>query len=207
MSYENWKDKAQGFQAVDVRHIQGSFFEGLKKRAEALEVGEGLHIIQTFEPHPLYAVMEGLGYEHHTEQRGEAEFHVWFCRVEKKKGDGSAPFKPLALLNYPMIDEKLGQIAVDFWETTWQSEKRVLPYETRLLLSLTNAVGAGRMRQAEEYGRIQPGETPAREITLPRRTDGKTKVSRTVRTILEGKATPELALPGIKQLVAEGAFS
>ena len=108
MSYENWKDKAQGFQTVDVRHIQGSFFEGLKKRAEALEVGEGLHIIQTFEPHPLYAVMESLGYEHHTEQRSEAEFHVWFCRVEKKEGDSSAPFKPLALLNYPMIDEKLG---------------------------------------------------------------------------------------------------
>lgn len=62
-------------------------------------------------------------------------------------------------------------------------------------------------RQAEEYGRMQPGEKPAREITLPRRTDGKTKVSRTVRTILEGKATPELALPGIKQLVAESAFS
>ena len=100
---------------MDVRHIQGSFFEGLKKRAEALEVGEGLHIIQTFEPHPLYAVMEGLGYEHHTKQRGEAEFHVWFCRVEKKEGDSSAPFKPLALLNYPVIDEKLGQIAVDFY--------------------------------------------------------------------------------------------
>ena len=33
----------------------------------------------------------------------EAEFHVWFCRVEKKEGDSSAPFKPLALLNYPMI--------------------------------------------------------------------------------------------------------
>ena len=64
MSYENWKDKAQGFQTVDVRHIQGSFFEGLRKRAEALDVGEGLHIIQTFEPHPLYAVMEGFGYEH-----------------------------------------------------------------------------------------------------------------------------------------------
>ena len=30
----------------------------------------------------------------------------------------------------------------------WQSAKRVLPYELRLLLSLTNAVGAGRMRQA-----------------------------------------------------------
>ena len=41
MSYENWKNKTQGFQTMDVRHIQGSFFEGLKKRAEALEVGEG----------------------------------------------------------------------------------------------------------------------------------------------------------------------
>ena len=38
MSYENWKDKAQGFQTMDVRHIQGSFFEGLRKRAEVLEV-------------------------------------------------------------------------------------------------------------------------------------------------------------------------
>ena len=45
MSYENWKDKVQGFQTMDVRHIQGSFFEGLRKRAKALEVGEGLHII------------------------------------------------------------------------------------------------------------------------------------------------------------------
>ena len=58
MSYENWKNTPQGFQTVEVRHIQGSFCEGLKTRAEALEVGEGLHIIQTFEPHPLYAIME-----------------------------------------------------------------------------------------------------------------------------------------------------
>ena len=29
---------------------------------DMIVVGEGLHIIQTFEPHPLYAVMEGLGY-------------------------------------------------------------------------------------------------------------------------------------------------
>ena len=91
MSYENWKDKAQGFQTMDVRHIQGSFFEGLKKRAEALEVGEGLHSIQTFEPHPLYAVMEGLGYEHHTEQRGEAEFHVCFAVWRRRKATAPLP--------------------------------------------------------------------------------------------------------------------
>ena len=83
MSYENWKNKAQGFQTMDVRHIQGSFFEGLKKRAEALEVGEGLHIIQTFEPVPLYPVLALMGFEHHTEKVSGSEYHIRFYRVKK----------------------------------------------------------------------------------------------------------------------------
>lgn len=148
MSYDIWKHKIDNFQTIDVRYLQGNFFEGLKKKAEALQTGEGLHIIQTFEPLPLYSVMEGLGYEHHTEQLADAEFHAYFYRIDKKELSDNAPFKPLALFNYPIIDEKLGEIAVNFWETTWQSPKRTLPYETRLLLSLANAVGAGRMRQA-----------------------------------------------------------
>lgn len=111
-------------------------------------MGEGLKIIQTFEPHPLYGALEALGFEHHTEQVGDHEYHACFYRVEMKEDAEAAPFRPLALLNYPMIDEELGKIAVDFWVLTWNDEKRTLPYETRLLLSLTNAVGAGRMRQA-----------------------------------------------------------
>ena len=83
MNYENWKDKAQGFQTMDVRHIQGSFFEGLKKRAEALEVGEGLHIIQTFEPVPLYPVLALMGFERYTEKVSGSEYHIWFYRVRK----------------------------------------------------------------------------------------------------------------------------
>ncbi len=148
MSYTEWKDKIGTFQKIDVRNIQGNFFPGLKKKACELSVGEGLEIIQTFEPHPLYEVLEQLGFEHYTEQTDKAEFHVYFYRVEKKEMEADTPFRPLALLNYPMIDEELGSIAADFWNLTWKSEKRVLPYETRLLLSLTNAVGAGRMRQA-----------------------------------------------------------
>ena len=92
--------------------------------------------------------MEMLGYVHYTEKAAEHEYHAYFYRTEEKGNVEDAPERPAVITNYPMIDEKLGQIAVDFWETTWQSEKRVLPYETRLLLSLTNAVGAGRMRQA-----------------------------------------------------------
>ena len=52
------------------------------------------------------------------------------------------------MTNFPLIDEGLANIAVNFWDLTWNDSKRYLPYEIRLLLSLTNAVGAGRMRQA-----------------------------------------------------------
>ena len=148
VGYENWKTKAASFQTVDVRSLQGNFFPGLRKKAASLKAGEGLHIIQRFEPYPLYAALEALGFEHHTERRGEAEFHVYFYRFEEKGQDAPAPYAPLALLNYPLIDEDLGRVATDFWNTTWRSSKRVLPYEIRLLLSLANAVGAGRMRQA-----------------------------------------------------------
>lgn len=54
MDNSDWKDKANGFQTIDVRHLQGNFFLGIQKRAKGLKAGEGLEIIQTFEPHPLY---------------------------------------------------------------------------------------------------------------------------------------------------------
>ncbi|MCD7724164.1 MAG: DUF2249 domain-containing protein [Clostridiales bacterium] len=147
-NYEEWKAKRETFSKMDVRHVQGNFFPGLQKRAEELHVGEGMEVVQTFEPHPLYQEMEKLGFVYHTEKFAENEFHVWFYRVEEKTPENTAPYRPLALLNYPMIDEDLGRIAVDFWKTTWQSRKRTITYEMRLLLSFTNAVGAGRIRQA-----------------------------------------------------------
>ena len=67
--------------------------------------------------------------------------------------DKTAAFKKIDVRGvqgnfFPLIDEKLGNIAVNFWDLTWNDENRHLSYEIRLLLSLTNAVGAGRMRQA-----------------------------------------------------------
>lgn len=148
MNNTTWKDKKEQFKVIDVRQLQGDFFLGLKKRAENLEVGQGLHIIQSFEPHPLYREFELLGFEHETEQVSDTEFHVFFHRQEIKQSEDKTPFRPLGLFNYPIIDENLGKIATDFWELTWQNPKRKLPYDIRLLLSLANAVGAGRMRQA-----------------------------------------------------------
>lgn len=148
MSDKNWKSKISEFKKVDVRGVAGNFFPGLKKQAEALAVGEGMEIIQTFDPLPLYEVMAGLGYESFTEQVGESEFHAYFYRTQQKDETGDIAMRPAALTNFPLIDQELGRLAVSFWDLTWNDSKRTLPYEMRLLLSLTNAVGAGRMRQA-----------------------------------------------------------
>lgn len=148
MSYMAWKDKTENFKKVDVRGVQGNFFPGLKKQATGLEVGMGLEVVQSFDPIPLYEVMEGLGFEHYTEQTAENEYHAYFYRTEKKNETEDIPMRPAALTNMPLIDEELGKVSVAFWDLTWNDSKRHLPYEIRLLLSLTNAVGAGRMRQA-----------------------------------------------------------
>ena len=142
-----WKDRIHEFQTIDVRGIQGNFFQGLKKQAMAVEAGHGIEVIQSFEPIPLYEVMEDLGFEHFTEEK-EDGFHAYFYRREVKQEEKDIPMRPAALTNMPLIDQDLAKTAVEFWDLTWNDERRYLPYEARLLLSLTNAVGAGRMRQA-----------------------------------------------------------
>lgn len=148
MAYSDWQDQKDGFKVIDVRNIQGNFFPGLKKQAEELEEGKGLRIIQTFDPIPLYAVMEELGYESYREEVSPTEFHAYFYRRQRQDDSGTIAFRPAALTNFPLIDQELGNVAVNFWDLTWNDEKRFLPYDMRLLLSLANAVGAGRMRQA-----------------------------------------------------------
>ncbi len=52
----------------------------------------------------------------------------------------------------------------------------------------------------DEYGEIDPGENPAREVHLPKKTGKRQNVSQTVRTILEVKATPSF-LPFFKTFI------
>ncbi len=59
----------------------------------------------------------------------------------------------------------------------------------------------------ERYGAIPSGEKPHRDIQVPQKTGKNKKVSQTVRTILEAKATPDEALPTIEKMVEDGIFS
>ncbi len=107
MSYTEWKDKTAEFKKIDVRGIQGNFFQGLKKQAMQLPAGSGLEIVQSFEPIPLYEVMEDLGYEVHTEKARDTEYHAFFYRAAVKQEEKDIPMRPAALTNMPLIDEKL----------------------------------------------------------------------------------------------------
>ena len=59
----------------------------------------------------------------------------------------------------------------------------------------------------DKYGAIPKGENHARDVSVPKKTAEDKKVSQTVRTILEAKATPDEAVPTIEKMVEDGVFS
>ncbi len=145
----NWNK--ENFDVVDVRSLKGNFLPNILNRAAKVEVNNGLCIVQSFEPIPLYGAMAELGFEHETKKISDGEYRVYFCRVEKKGGNSDGkelPFKPTAIVNFNTIDPKLADNVVNFWEYIWANESSAIDMKTRLLLSLANGVGAGRMRQA-----------------------------------------------------------
>ncbi len=147
--WENTKDK---FKVVDVRKLTGNFLPKILRKAGQIEVGDGMCVVQTFEPIPLYSSMADLGFEHLTDKVSDSEYRVYFCRIEKIEvaftGVGDMPLKPTAILNFKNIDNSLADIIVNFWNLTWGKEQPAIDQKTKLLLSLANGVGAGRFRQA-----------------------------------------------------------
>ncbi len=147
-----WLEKKDAFLVKDVRGLQGNFLPSILKMAKETKEGEGFCIVQSFEPLPLYSTLEELGYARHTEKIRDDEWRVYFYR--EKIGEMSnplgmdMPLKPVAMLNFSKIDARLANIVVNFWHLIWQDETGLLDVKTRLLLSLANGVGAGRMRQA-----------------------------------------------------------
>ena len=149
---KEWKDQVDQFEVIDVRKGKGNFLPGLLNKARQMDMGSGLCIVQSFEPIPLYSAMKELGFEHFTEKGPEGEYRACFYRktIEESTYEktGDLPLKPTAIVNYKIIDNTLAEIAVNFWELTWGKDAPAIDLKTKLLLSLSNAVGAGRIRQA-----------------------------------------------------------
>jgi len=149
---EEWKNKRESFELMDVRKLSGNFLLTILKKADKVAVGDGICVVQSFEPIPLYSAMADLGFEYQSEKVSDDEYRVYFHRTEMKEasvpGGMNAPLKPLAILNLKEIDNALAETVVHFWDIVWGQENPAIEMKTRLLLSLANGVGAGRFRQA-----------------------------------------------------------
>lgn len=55
-------------------------FEKIAGTVDTLSPGDRLEIINIFEPVPLYAYMQSLGYAHRTERTPEGDWKVTFFR-------------------------------------------------------------------------------------------------------------------------------
>ena len=149
---EKWEIKKNLFEKIDVRKMSGNFLPMVLKKAGEVKVDEGICVIQSFEPIPLYSTLAELGFEYQTEKISDNEYQVYFYRIEKKEAKNSsgmdAPLKPTAIVNFKEIDDSLADIVVNFWDYTWGKEDSAIDRKTKLLLSLANGVGSGRFRQA-----------------------------------------------------------
>ncbi len=62
---------------LDARDIDGEPFSDIVAALDALDDGETLLLVNSFEPEPLYGVLADRGFTHETEQVGADEWLVY----------------------------------------------------------------------------------------------------------------------------------
>lgn len=147
-----WENHKASFPVIDVRQLLTNFMPMILHKAQQVNVDNGICVVQTFEPKPLYSLFEDLGFEHITEKISDHEYRVYAYRTEMKetryKSGGDMPFKPTAIVNYKVIDDILAGTVVNFWELIWDKKDPAIDLKTKLMLSMSNAMGGSRYRQA-----------------------------------------------------------
>ena len=61
---------------LDVRTVDGEPFGEIMSALAALDEGETLELINSFEPVPLYDALQARGFTHDTERVADDEWHV-----------------------------------------------------------------------------------------------------------------------------------
>lgn len=148
----NWKYNKESFPVIDVRPLTNNFLPMILNKAQQVNLNNGICVVQSFEPKPLYSALKDLGFEHITEKISDHEYRAYFYRSEIKtisyETGADMPFKPTAIVNYKTIDDMLASTVVDFWELIWDKKDAAIDLKTKLLISLSNAMGGSRYRQA-----------------------------------------------------------
>jgi hypothetical protein len=72
------------------------------RKAQQVNLNNGICVVQSFEPKPLYSALLDMGFEHETEKVSEHEYRVYFYRTEMKtitfESGADMPFKPTAIV-------------------------------------------------------------------------------------------------------------
>ena len=104
-----------------------------------------------------------------------------------------------------IVENKLGELEnTSSLKTLLDREKAVIhQQEGEYLRKVEELMGGYR----DLYGTMAKGEKAARDIQMPKKTSENEKISQTVRTILEAKATPDEMVPTIEEMALNGEYS
>lgn len=93
--------------------------------------------------------MKNIGFEYHTEKMLNGSYASYFYRTEIIEADDTElPLKPIVMPRYADVDKTIADLTVNFWDNIWNKPKPAIELKTKFLLSLSNAVGSGRIKQA-----------------------------------------------------------
>lgn len=104
-----------------------------------------------------------------------------------------------------IVENKLGELEnTSSLKTLLDREKAIIhQQEGEYLRKVEELMGGYR----DLYGTMAKGEKAARDIQMPKKTGENEKISQTVRTILEAKATPDEMVPTIEEMALNGEYS
>ncbi len=107
---DNWLDRKEEFDEIDVRGWDEDPFSAILKKANETPAGDGFKIIQYFKPTPLINMIEPLGFETYVDKVSPIEHHVYFYKKraeksEKKRYSGRIPLtiQSATPVVYPII--------------------------------------------------------------------------------------------------------
>lgn len=64
----SWEKDRKSFPVIDVRPLTSDFLQMILIKAQQVNLNNGICVVQSFEPKPLYSALKNLGFEHMTEK-------------------------------------------------------------------------------------------------------------------------------------------
>ena len=82
-----WEERKNDFETLEVRSMKSDPFDIILKKAYDTKEDEGFILIQKFEPAPMISMLNEMGFDHITEQKGMFEYWVYFHKKITEKSD------------------------------------------------------------------------------------------------------------------------